>query len=168
MLALLAVLLAAPPAAATGQPTCKADVLGVVEKGLAQMKPERQHAFAMRGVAEACVLPPALSKGARDMEAAPPEHRALLEARAITQAIPQWMAACPGGIETLQRMAQVAPATRALMFWKQCDVARFGLAPAALKGTSPSPLGLVLAHLVRAHDPKVAPSILKALLLAPR
>lgn len=166
MLAFLAVLLAAPPVATTGHPTCRATDMQAIEKALVQMKPARQHVFALAGIAQACPMPEPLAKGARDISASAPEQRASLEARAIIQALPQWMAACPGGIKTLQRMAQLAPATRALTLWTQCKMDRFGV-PLESLGKPPklSPLGLVLAHLVRTYDPKASPHLIKALLV---
>lgn len=43
-------ILAAPP---TGGPACKAETIAVVDKALSKMRPDRQHTFAFRGVAEA-------------------------------------------------------------------------------------------------------------------
>jgi hypothetical protein len=166
--ALLALALAAPPIATTGHPTCRATDMQAIEKALVKMEPARQHVFALVGVAQACAMPEPLAKGARDISASAPEQHTSLESRAITQALPQWMAACPGGIQTLQRMARAAPSTRALTLWRECKMDRFGVAQAARNGMSPSPLGLISAHLVFTRDPKVSPLLLQALLLAPR
>ena len=169
MLALLTLLLAAPtPVATAAAPTCKADVIAVVEKGLAQLRPEQQHVFALRGVTEACTLPEGLAKGARAFDTAPPSSRPMLVAKAISQSLPQWTAACPGGVETLQRMMQVAPATRTLTLWKQCNIERFGIPLKAMgKPANLSPLGLMLGHVVHTWNPKAAPLLVKSLLSAP-
>lgn len=167
-LALLALILAAPPAA-TGGPTCKAETIAVVDKALRPMRPDRQHSFALRGVAEACALPAGLDQGARELQSVPPDMRAMIEMKSITASLPQWMAACPGGIETLQKMAQLAPTTRTLALWTQCKLDRFKVPLKAIgAGNSLSPMGLVLAHLVHTWNPKVSPRLIKALLIAPR
>lgn len=166
---LLPILAAPPTVATTGGPGCNAETIAIVDEALSKMRPERHHTFAFRGVAESCTLPPELDRGTRDMESAPPDRRAMLEAKTISASLPQWMDACPGGIETLTSLARMAPATRSLALWKQCNMARFGVPFEAVGKTNTlSPLGLVLAHWVHSWNPKASPRLVKALLIAPR
>lgn len=160
MIALLMIALFAP-----GAPTCDATLLRKVETALQKAPPAQHHILALVGTAEACRLPNGLKAGVQAMQSAPPDRRAMLAAKAISESIPQWVAACPAGIEVFQRIATMAPATRVLHAFKQCKVERFGVKLADL-GTPAqlSLLGLMVAHHVRGFNPKASPTLITALL----
>jgi hypothetical protein len=160
MIALLFVALFAP-----GGPTCNAAELAKVDNAIKNVRADKQHIIALVGTAEACTLPAGLKAGVQAIQSAPPDRRAMLVEKSISESIPQWVGACPGGIDVFQRLATMAPATRVLHAFKACKVDRFGVKMSDL-GTPPqlSLMGLMIAQHVRSFDPKASPRLIKALL----
>lgn len=93
---------------------------------------ERRAALTGRGLKIACSTWPApLLKGLDGLAMVPPDMRALIEAKAVAEAPVAWMAACPGGLRALTRLAQVAAAEKRPQLYRACKVARFGFATEA-------------------------------------
>ncbi|MEZ4466795.1 MAG: hypothetical protein R3F60_30000 [bacterium] len=145
-------------AALLAPPTCRPPDLVKVAAALEAAPARHRHLLALVGVAEACALPAAVARAAHDRAGAPPGQAAALEARAISQAVELWNAACPGGIKLFAKLAAAAPDQRPPLFHAGCQLDRLGI-PLPAPGTEISPLGVMLAAVVHPVDPALGPLV---------
>ena len=123
------------PAEATDGPSpCDDAKLQEVAGALDQVPADKRPLLALRMATELCPKPAGLAASLQALESAPPDMRAMLQAKAVQENPKAWAAGCKGGIKLLQTLATVAPDQRGPMLWKGCDLARFDFATAAEAG----------------------------------
>lgn len=110
-------------AAVAGGPCDPAGVDKLVE-ALGQVRIEHRTALAAAGLGEACKGP--LGPSAAAIGGVPPEMIPLLDAKAVLADPKAWIAACTGGLDVPQRVAQVAPAEKRKVLWEGCGLEATG------------------------------------------
>ncbi|MCB9526382.1 MAG: hypothetical protein H6702_23805 [Myxococcales bacterium] len=116
---------------AGGPSPCDDGKLTEVAGALDQAGPDQRAPLALRMATELCPEPAGLAKSLQKLDAAPPDMRAMLMARAVQENPDAWAKACRGGLKVLQTLATVAPDRRGPLLWERCDLARFDFATPA-------------------------------------
>jgi hypothetical protein len=116
--------------------------------------------LAAAGLAEieAERLPDFMIRALKDYGDVTPDHRSMVVSREIGGEAGQaaWNQACAGGVVVFQKVATAAPADKAKLLWKECDLDRLGIFDAeAIASADPATLLLAILaadHLQRADS----------------
>jgi hypothetical protein len=120
-------------------------------------------------VGRVCTFPSSLAKALRGMEVAPPEYRALLLLRAVSDSPSLILDVCPGGIRSLANAGRIVLSEQTAVFLEGCDLSETELDQGA---ASRAPLaravmGVAVYGALRETDPDDAGRIANRVLAGP-
>lgn len=121
-------------------------------EALGQVRTDQRSELAAAGLGEACRGP--LGPSAAALAGVAPEQRPLLDAKAVLADPKAWVAACSGGLDVPQRVAQVSPGEKRKVLWDGCGLAATGWFAASEWEAARGMwfLSVLAAHALKASD----------------